>query len=1066
MAENDFQIGLIGKLDGTQSKQQINSDIDALKKQLNNIDIQAKLGKDAVANLTKQLNTTQISLQNVSIDKNAINNMISQINTALGNININIGANAFNSNGINQAAQNLGRQAGNLISREVENSLKDVTSKEIGLSFRVDKTDSDEFNSAVDREIRKLQQAKNKMVSVNYTTNTKQSVDELTGEYEHVEKLTGAVFKYNTETGEAITKTMKWAQIGTTIDDKGNEVPLMGWVQGLTRYSKALDESIVKVDNFTDKQSRAVTKTKNALASIQREYNDKNSAKPIKDSNNIINLDNQVREVKTAITNLGNASTTTFTDMQNEVDTQISRLKDMVREYRNAETVATSLRSKDIDTVKAQYSSKLDVLTNKMQSSGVYTDSFKKGAENLKNILSSATDASGLTQFLNGLDKLDSGFKRAKSASDEFNKSQKVGINVSGLESKIDNLEKISPQISNFKTQIANADVSVKSLRDDLANVQTQGDFSVVKAKLNAFTDAAKAAGYQVKELANTSKNISIPTITSAISDNGDITTKIKVMSDNFMKLGLSADEVKAKMSTVNTELTELRKLLNANGTESDISSQYEQLNTALKATQNNLTITRSETSVLKSEEQGLVNTSTRLAKANSLKTWADNNTKAMSKYGAEIEQIIGTLTSLETNLTKLDMQRIDTQINTIKSSARDTGNLGLTVFDKLNKAVEKFSGWSVATGTVMKTVSEVRNSVNELKDVDNILTEISKTSDRTKSELKTLGNKSFGHASKFGLKASNWLTGVQEMNRSGFYGEQGNALADTSTLAQSAGDMTAEVANNWILATNAAYKYDAQAEKLNTVLDGANQITNRNSVNMTDLANAMTTVGSNAANAGVKVNELSALIGTAVATTKKEGNEVGTAYKSIFVNLQNTSSSKIVNTLQKAGTSMTEMKNGIEQLRSPIAILKDLAKTYNELDEKDPLRSEITRNIGGKHYANILGSTLDGWSQYEKMLQDYSEGSGSAMKEAEKSANNWTGSLNQLSNSFTKLVSNFANSDAIIDTIQLLNKMVGVVDKVTSGYNLLGTAIGTAFMVINQKKSGGLIWLIRCISY
>lgn len=43
---------------------------------------------------------------------------------------------------------------------------------------------------------------------------------------------------------------------------------------------------------------------------------------------------------------------------------------------------------------------------------------------------------------------------------------------------------------------------------------------------------------------------------------------------------------------------------------------------------------------------------------------------------------------------------------------------------------------------------------------------------------------------------------------------------------------------------------------------------------------------------------------------------------------------------------------------------------------------------------------------------------------------------------------------------------MVVVVDKVTSGYNLLGTAIGTAFMVINQKKSGGLIWLIRYTSY
>ena len=960
MAENDFQIGLIGKLDGTQSKQQINSDIDALKKQLNNVEIQAKLGKDAVANLTKQLNATQINLQNVNIDQKAINKMVSQINTALNGININLGNNL--NNGLAQNAQRAGQQIGQQIQNGINQGLNNNT--RVLDTFRQSLQNigmhSDQIDVVADR-------IRNLGVQIEALNQSMSTTHNRRGDRNILSVDISGIDKY----GQAIKLTQQY-----NVDMVAHTADV---IKSIDSVATAQQKASATTDTFIDKQKNAVTKARNTLNSIQSEYSDKNVSKPIKLQSNIDELSKQYSKVESAIANLRNADKSTFTDMQNDVDTQISKLRDMIKEYRNAENVSTKLKGTD-------FKSGLGIAKNDLEKFKADAKDFPKITQTITDLdkaISKVGDASSLNSFNDQLRVARSELAKIKSETASSNRDAKVGINVSGLESKILELEKISPEISNFKTQIANADVSVKSLRDDLANVQTQGDFSVVKAKLNAFTDAAKAAGYQVKELAHTSKNISIPTITSAISDNGDITTKIKVMSDNFMKLGLSADEVKAKMSTVNTELTELRKLLNANGTESDISSQYEKLNTALKATQNNLTITRSETSVLKSEEQGLINTSTRLAKANSLKAWADNNTKAMSKYGAEIEQIIGTLTSLETNLTKLDMQRIDTQINTIKSSARDTGNLGLTVFDKLNKAVEKFSGWSVATGTVMKTVSEVRNSVNELKDVDNILTEISKTSDRTKSELKTLGNESFGHASKFGLKASNWLTGVQEMNRSGFYGEQGNALADTSTLAQSAGDMTAEVANNWILATNAAYKYDAQAEKLNTVLDGANQITNRNSVNMTDLANAMTTVGSNAANAGVKVNELSALIGTAVATTKKEGNEVGTAYKSIFVNLQNTSSSKIVNTLQKAGTSMTEMKNGIEQLRSPIAILKDLAKTYNELDEKDPLRSEITRNIGGKHYANILGSTLDGWSQYEKMLQDYSEGSGSAMKEA-----------------------------------------------------------------------------------
>ena len=238
---------------------------------------------------------------------------------------------------------------------------------------------------------------------------------------------------------------------------------------------------------------------------------------------------------------------------------------------------------------------------------------------------------------------------------------------------------------------------------------------------------------------------------------------------------------------------------------------------------------------------------------------------------------------------------------------------------------------------------------------------------------------------------------------------------------------------------------------------------TNRNSVNMTDMADAMTIVGSNAANAGVKVEELSAIIGTAVATTKKSGSEVGTAFKSIFVNLQNTSSSKIANTLKEAGTSMTEVKNGIEQLRSPIEILKDLANTYNSLDEKDPLRSEITRNVGGKYYANILGSVLSNFDQYSKMLTDYSEGSGSAMEEAEKSANNLEGSINKLHNTWVETVNGIINSDGMKSGVNFLNDILGLVNKITSSLGLLGTA-GVALSVRLGATNSGKIY--KCIYF
>lgn len=119
---SEFQIGLVASLDSSKSKQQLNSDIEALKKQLTTVEVQAKLGKDVVTNLTQQLNAVQISLNNVKVDQTAINNMISQFNTAFSKVNINLGN--INTSGATQSAQKTGQQIGNQLGNSINQSLQ------------------------------------------------------------------------------------------------------------------------------------------------------------------------------------------------------------------------------------------------------------------------------------------------------------------------------------------------------------------------------------------------------------------------------------------------------------------------------------------------------------------------------------------------------------------------------------------------------------------------------------------------------------------------------------------------------------------------------------------------------------------------------------------------------------------------------------------------------------------------------------------------------------------------------------------------------------------------------
>lgn len=422
---------------------------------------------------------------------------------------------------------------------------------------------------------------------------------------------------------------------------------------------------------------------------------------------------------------------------------------------------------------------------------------------------------------------------------------------------------------------------------------------------------------------------------------------------------------------------------------------------------------------------------------------WLKNNSKAAKEYGSALESLAQKQKQARTGGETKSYQQ---EVNAIKAEASQKGLTGNSITSELKRAFSQIGQFVGIYGGLQKVVGYVTSSISELKEIDTILTEISKTSDLTTNQLKTLGETSFDSASKWGKKASDYLTGIQEMSRSGYYGKQAEQMADLSVLAQSAGDLDPNTANSYLLASNAAYKYQGNVEKLNAVLDGQNMITNRNSVSMNDMAAATTKAASMASELGVKENQLSAMIGTIESRTKAGGDEVGTALKSLLINVQNINNDKIAGTFKAAGVAQTEFVNGIEKMRNPIDILEDLSKVFNSLEESDPLRTEIITNIGQKYHANKLSSLLSGWTDYEKMLQDYSEGTGSAAVEAEKSANNWEGSINKLGNAWTGLVQNFANSDTIKLATNSLTSLLKTIDNGTSSlgtFKTLGIAAG-----------------------
>ena len=665
---------------------------------------------------------------------------------------------------------------------------------------------------------------------------------------------------------------------------------------------------------------------------------------------------------------------------------------------------------------------------------------------------------------------------------EDLNKAMNtLEVTYDNMSSKLRNSGKSLNPFINAKNEMSTMDKTIEGISLEFDKLSSKPDnvanaikeLSVQQDMVNSFTigtmEWADAYGHLQQMIVNVTKDISnlqkaqsskslqprideiqlSMTDKSAPKDNYDL--QIKKLTDQLSNLGLTNDEVAQKTRVLTEAQAELKKVIDStnynsiNEKNQAILSADEKRSTALNQVKN----AYEDAKLAYDKYMQPVSSEKATSLINRINSFLTKNTKITNDAKVALQGYTDEL-SRGVNLSRWN--EINGVLKKTENSMRGLGRLGASLKDQMSQAAQSFTQWLSVSSVVMLGVSKTKEAISEIKELDNILTEISKTSDMTSQQLKQLGMDAYDAASKYGRTASDYLLGVQEMARSGFYGEKGAAMAEQSLLAQSAGDMTADLANNYILATNAAYKLNGESDKLNAVLDGQNSITNRNSVAMADMATAMSEAGTVASSYRVSIEDLSSMIGTIESVTKLGGSEVGNAIKAILINLQNVTSDKIVDTLDAANASMTEFVNGAEKLRNPIDILRDLAKTFNQLDEDDPLRAEILTNIGQKYHASKLGALLQNMEMFDKMLVDYSEGTGSALEESNKSAENLTGTLNKLSNSWTEFVNSIIESEGLKTGVKLLNGLVEGATSLTSKIGSLGT-IGISGLGVGIAK-------------
>ena len=383
---------------------------------------------------------------------------------------------------------------------------------------------------------------------------------------------------------------------------------------------------------------------------------------------------------------------------------------------------------------------------------------------------------------------------------------------------------------------------------------------------------------------------------------------------------------------------------------------------------------------------------------------------------------------------------------------------------DNANRLFSLFSGGNNALDA---SIDKVREAIGQLKELNTALVEIDKTSNLTQTSLQSLANKSFDEASKYGAYVQDYMNSAGEFAKAGY--SNLDEITETAMLTQIAGNVTSDLANKYIIATDAAYKYNGAINDLTKVIDGSNNVANKNSVEMEDMAKAATVSASFAAQAGVSIEELTAAEGTMSAVTKRSGSEMGRAFRSILLNLQQVSGEfdgeiideeqlkKVEERCHSLGVELEYMKDGVATLRNPMDVLKDLSEVYRSLPDNSADKQGLISDIGGKYHANALSSLLGNWELYEKMLRDYAEGEGSAMREAQKTADSWAGKLASLQNQWLEFVSGFVDTDFVKGGISGLEGMIVAFDKLNDAQLFIPAMVSSIMGLRNLFTGKGI---------
>lgn len=615
---------------------------------------------------------------------------------------------------------------------------------------------------------------------------------------------------------------------------------------------------------------------------------------------------------------------------------------------------------------------------------------------------------------------------------DEAKSKGNVNANIKELQSQLDKLKvqvELDPKsITNIVKQLESAlgqKIKLPNISVDSKIGQQIGN-NIGQNIADSISKSSGKVSAEVQKIANQVNKI-------------QLSTDVDTLTTKYQKFGVVSKEVEDNLK----DLRLAKEAVLDSKNDENPSVKIEQYNEALKRTKASITeLTTQEVSLSK-----------RTAQMDGMRNWMLKNQNAVKLVGAEVDKLIKECETCDS----IRFEGIKREFRELQTQAREAGKLGNSLWGSIKEQLSKFSQWFSVSSLFTNVLHGGKQMVNQVKEVNSAMVELTKVSDASASEIKRYFGDAAKSAKALGSSVSDVINATADFSRLGYSLPEASELAKVATLYKNVGDgINIDEASSSLVSTMKAF--NITAEDSISIIDKLNEVGNNFSISSGEIGEALKRSASSLSVAGNSLSESIGLI-TAGNTVVQDADMVGTALKTMSLRITSTSAEltelgedtefacETLSDYRDLVMGLTHNKVNIlddnDNYKSTFQILKEISNVWKDMNSME--QSSLMKALFGVRQANIGSSILENFDVAEKAMKSAEEAAGSALKEQEAYEKGVKYSLDRLEAVFQTFANHILNSNFLKGIIDFGSGTIEVIDKVISKLGSLGTiGLGT----------------------